>query len=117
MDHIFHTPLNCHKENCFICDGGLSVCIVCHQAEIELEASCPGPTQRQSMLIVTASGRVYTWTYMPHSQVVVFYNGGKDIGMLDTKTNQAGVVVHQPVHPDLEEVVRIFREQYQASLL
>lgn len=58
MDHIYITPKTCEpcKEDresaeesyrrCMICDGGLSQCSVCGQAENELESTCPGPKER-----------------------------------------------------------------------
>lgn len=38
--HEFH---RCNDERCFVCDGGLQMCTICGQAEIELERECPGP--------------------------------------------------------------------------
>jgi len=38
-EHIWH---ECNAENCMVCAGGLSQCIVCGQAEGTLEEYCPG---------------------------------------------------------------------------
>jgi len=38
--HRWH---KCEEENCFVCEGGLSLCVVCGQAEGTLGDYCPGP--------------------------------------------------------------------------
>ena len=32
----------CNRDQCGICDGGLSVCLVCKGAEATLPSECPG---------------------------------------------------------------------------
>lgn len=47
-EHIFlkHRPGECQIfGSCPICDGGLAVCVVCDQAEGELQPVCPGRTK------------------------------------------------------------------------
>lgn len=39
MEHTWH---KCDKENCFVCNGGLSWCITCGLAEGQLTTECPG---------------------------------------------------------------------------
>jgi hypothetical protein len=41
--HIFEKHTNCRQEGvCPICDGGLSICTVCHLIEGSLTTNCPG---------------------------------------------------------------------------
>lgn len=41
-EHIYERHVNCHTENCIICDGGLSICTVCGCIEASLPTHCPG---------------------------------------------------------------------------
>ena len=54
MEHVFYKcPPNsmCMERNvpCIYCDGGLSLCTVCNQAEGELTETCPGPKTKNTM--------------------------------------------------------------------
>jgi hypothetical protein len=41
--YLVHAPGQCPEDrHCSICDGGLSLCTVCHGAEGTLPAECPG---------------------------------------------------------------------------
>lgn len=44
--HQFETHTSCDKQNCVVCEGGLAICVVCGQAEVQLEAVCPGPLRQ-----------------------------------------------------------------------
>jgi hypothetical protein len=39
---LYECPPGCENPHCNYCMGGLESCVVCGQAEAELEASCPG---------------------------------------------------------------------------
>lgn len=42
-EHIWHKCKQpCETPHCVYCEGGLAMCVVCRQAEGELEKSCPG---------------------------------------------------------------------------
>jgi hypothetical protein len=47
MQHVFH---KCDKDDCFICNGGLSLCVVCGQGEVELQPECPGKAPRRMVV-------------------------------------------------------------------
>ncbi len=42
MEHKFVEHDNCNKENCPVCDGGLSICEICDGAEGSLTTDCCG---------------------------------------------------------------------------
>jgi hypothetical protein len=42
LNSYAHTLHQCDKEDCFICNGGLSSCTVCGGAEATLPTDCPG---------------------------------------------------------------------------
>jgi hypothetical protein len=44
--HQIERHLNCTKNPCNVCDGGLEICVVCRQAEATLEPTCPGEDKR-----------------------------------------------------------------------
>ena len=42
MDMTAHTLHNCGAWDCRICEGGLSLCMVCGGAEASMPKECPG---------------------------------------------------------------------------
>lgn len=61
--HRFKTPADCTHStefdgSCPVCDGGLSVCLVCGAAEGELPRECPGRTMTREELDGVLDGRL-----------------------------------------------------------
>jgi hypothetical protein len=42
MKHRYIEHVNCEREFCYICQGGLSICATCGLAEGALTDDCPG---------------------------------------------------------------------------
>lgn len=40
--HVWETHRNCRKEHCVVCEGGLSICMICGCIEGSLPTDCPG---------------------------------------------------------------------------
>lgn len=56
-----HRLHSCNEENCFVCNGGLTLCIVCGGAEGSLPTDCPGRvmTPYQDMLVMSGQQDYY----------------------------------------------------------
>lgn len=42
MEHRYEKHNDCRKDNCWVCDGGIAICEVCHLVEGSLTTECPG---------------------------------------------------------------------------
>lgn len=55
MTVLEHTWHECDEEHCMVCEGDLSMCIVCGQAEGTLEEDCPGPKIKKVKVRIAAA--------------------------------------------------------------
>nr|WP_287182050.1 hypothetical protein [Mesorhizobium sp.] len=51
--HVLHS---CNEHDCFVCDGGLALCIVCGGAEGEMPTDCPGERVNSEILDLVYRG-------------------------------------------------------------
>ncbi len=78
-EHEYKTHSLCELDNCFICDGGLAVCVVCGQAEAELEDKCPGPREKSCASPRAAGCRIGRTAHGNTAASIVGMLGGQHI--------------------------------------
>lgn len=39
--HYLHRPSQCDRDQCFVCEGGLALCLTCGGAEASMPTDCP----------------------------------------------------------------------------